>query len=106
MQSGARRWARFFLFVLCSPAFVSCSQAALAQGRGSILLSAHRSILNLFTDDIGIGGAPIYTNGLARVELNPDSRDGIALLSLTGADERRVLVAGIVNRFTSQVLPV
>jgi hypothetical protein len=56
-------------------------------GRGSILLSAHRSILNLFTDDIGIGGVPIYTNGLARVELNPDSRDSVELLSLSGADE-------------------
>jgi hypothetical protein len=55
-------------------------------GRGSILLSAHRSILNLFTDDIGIGGVPIYTNGLARVELNPDSRDSVELLSLSGAD--------------------
>ena len=55
-------------------------------GRGSILLSGHRSILNLFTDNIGIGGVPIYSNGLARVELNPDSRDSIALLSLSGAD--------------------
>jgi TonB dependent receptor/TonB-dependent Receptor Plug Domain len=56
-------------------------------GNGSILLSAHRSILNFFTNDIGIGGVPIYSNGLARVELNPDSRDSVELLSLSGADE-------------------
>ena len=36
---------------------------------GSLLLSAHRSILNLVTNDIGINGVPTYTNGMARLEL-------------------------------------
>jgi hypothetical protein len=54
--------------------------------RGSVLLSAHRSILNLFTNDIGIGGVPIYTNGLGRADFNPGSRDSLSFLSLTGAD--------------------
>jgi hypothetical protein len=60
-------------------------QRALAH-KGSLLLSAHRSILNLVTNDIGINGVPIYTNGIARLELNPTDRDTLSLLSLSGAD--------------------
>ncbi len=40
-------------------------------GSGTLLLSAHRSILNLVTNDIGINGVPIYSNLLARLELAP-----------------------------------
>lgn len=54
--------------------------------RGSLMLSAHRSILNLITNDIGINGVPSYTNGLARLEVNPSDRDTLSLLALTGAD--------------------
>ncbi len=53
---------------------------------GSLLLSAHRSILNLATNDIGINGVPIYTNGLAHLEWSPGSHDHISALSLSGAD--------------------
>ena len=60
-------------------------QRALAHN-GSFLLSAHRSILNLVTNDIGINGVPTYTNGLARLELNPSSRDSVSIFSLSGAD--------------------
>jgi hypothetical protein len=55
-------------------------------GKGTLLLSGHRSILNLFTNNIGIGGVPIYTNGLAKLQLEPGSRDSLSFLSLTGAD--------------------
>jgi hypothetical protein len=60
-------------------------QRALAH-KGSLLLSAHRSIINLVTNDIGIDGVPIYTNGLARLELNLGDRDSISVFSLNGAD--------------------
>jgi len=60
-------------------------QRALAQ-RGALLLSAHRSILNLVTNDIGINGLPIYTNGLARLELSLSDRDTFSLFGLSGAD--------------------
>ena len=53
---------------------------------GSLLLSAHRSVLNLVTNDIGLNGVPIYTNGLAQLDWTPSSHDHIAALSLTGAD--------------------
>jgi hypothetical protein len=54
--------------------------------KGTLLLSAHRSILNLVTNDIGINGVPTYTNGLARMELNPTDRDTLSIFSLSGAD--------------------
>jgi hypothetical protein len=52
----------------------------------SLMLSAHRSILNLVTSDIGMNGVPIYTNGLARLQWSPGSKDHISALSLSGAD--------------------
>lgn len=55
-------------------------------GKGSLLLAAHRSILNLVTNDIGINGVPIYTNGMARTEFDPDHRNSFSLLSLSGSD--------------------
>jgi hypothetical protein len=60
-------------------------QRAMAH-KGTLLLSAHRSILNLVTNDIGINGVPTYTNGLARLELNPTDRDSLSVFSLSGAD--------------------
>ena len=60
-------------------------QRALAR-KGSLLLSAHRSILNLVTNDIGINGVPTYTNGMAHLDLNPTTRDTLSFLSLSGAD--------------------
>ncbi len=53
---------------------------------GNLLLTAHRSILNLVTNDIGINGVPTYTNGMASLKLHPSDRDTISILSLSGAD--------------------
>jgi hypothetical protein len=60
-------------------------QRALANG-GDFLISGHRSILNLVTNDIGINGVPTFTDGMAQVELKPSDRDSVSFLSLTGAD--------------------
>jgi hypothetical protein len=53
---------------------------------GSLLLSGHRSLLNLFTNDIGLDGVPIYSNALARARWKPTQNDEITLLSLGGMD--------------------
>lgn len=53
---------------------------------GSLLLSAHRSLLNLFTDDIGLNGVPIYTNLFGRARLNISPKDEVSLLSISGVD--------------------
>ena len=60
-------------------------QRALAHN-GNILLSGHRSILNLVTNDIGINGVPTYTNGMAHADFKPTDRDNLSFFSLTGAD--------------------
>jgi len=54
--------------------------------KGSLLLAAHRSVLNLLTNDIGLNGVPIYTNGLARFEWLPSGKNHVSALSLNGAD--------------------
>jgi len=54
--------------------------------QGSLLISAHHSIVNLFTNDIGIDGVPTYTNLLIRAQLVPSSSDQLTLLSLSGVD--------------------
>lgn len=53
---------------------------------GNLLLAAHRSILNLVTNDIGMNGVPIYTDGMARLNWAPGAKDRISALSLNGAD--------------------
>ncbi|MFT4112914.1 TonB-dependent receptor plug domain-containing protein [Silvibacterium sp.] len=53
---------------------------------GSILFTAHRSLLNLFTNNIGLDGVPIYTNALTRAEWNPSPSDNISIDNLTGVD--------------------
>ena len=53
---------------------------------GSLLLSAHRSLLNLFTNNIGLDGVPIYTNSLAHAQRNLTAADTITIDSLAGID--------------------
>jgi uncharacterized protein YbjT (DUF2867 family)/ligand-binding SRPBCC domain-containing protein len=58
--------------------------------KGSWIVSARRSFLDLFTEDTGIGGVPVlYTvNGKAVYDLS--SRDRIWLINLTGVDSIRL----------------
>jgi hypothetical protein len=53
---------------------------------GSMFVSLRRSILNWFTDDIGMNGVPIYTNGLIRADRRVDEKNNWWGLSLTGVD--------------------
>jgi len=57
----------------------------LAHG-GSFLISAHRSLLNLFTDNIGLDGVPIYTNLFSRARIAATAKDDLSILSLSGMD--------------------
>ncbi|HEY0796137.1 MAG TPA: TonB-dependent receptor [Acidisarcina sp.] len=52
----------------------------------ALLISAHRSLLNLFTKDIGLNGVPIYTNAMTTLSTDPTSNDQISVLSLSGVD--------------------
>jgi hypothetical protein len=53
---------------------------------GSLLVSVHRSLLNLFTNDIGLNGVPIYTNALVHAHLAVTPSDSVSFLTVAGAD--------------------
>jgi hypothetical protein len=57
---------------------------------GSMFVSFRRSVLNLFTDDIGMNGVPIYTNSLVRADNRIDDRNNWWGLSLTGVDQMKI----------------
>ena len=59
-------------------------------GKGSWIVSARRSFLDLFTEDIGVGGVPVlYTlNGKVVYDLTP--RDRLWVVNLTGVDNIRL----------------
>ena len=66
------------------------AEGPLAGGRGSWIVSARRSVLDLVTEDVGIGGVPVlYTfNGKATYDLTP--RDRVWVLNVTGVDRIRL----------------
>jgi hypothetical protein len=57
---------------------------------GSLFVSARRSVLNLFTNDIGMNGVPIYNNGLVRADGRIDAKNNWWGLSLTGIDSMAI----------------
>jgi hypothetical protein len=59
-------------------------------GKGSWILSARRSFLDLFTQDVGFGGVPVVyaLNAKAVYDLTP--RDRIWLVNIAGVDEIRL----------------
>ena len=65
-------------------------EGPLARGKGSWIVSARRSFLDLFTDDAGFGGVPVvYTfNAKALYDLTP--KDRIWGASITGVDRIRL----------------
>jgi len=57
---------------------------------GSVFVSFRRSVLNLFTNDIGMNGVPIYTNSLVRADSRIDDKNTWWGLSLTGVDQMKI----------------
>ena len=59
-------------------------------GKGSWVVSARRSFLDVFTDDVGFGGVPVnYSfNGKAVYDVSP--RDRVWLVNIAGIDEIRL----------------
>ena len=53
---------------------------------GSLFFSGRRSVLQYFTDDIGMNGMPVYSNGFVRAENRIDGKNSWWGLSLAGVD--------------------
>ena len=58
--------------------------------KGSWIVSARRSFLDFFTDDIGIGGVPILYSLNAKGVYDVTARDRLWLVNVSGVDEIRL----------------
>ena len=59
-------------------------------GKGSWVVSARRSFLDLFTEDVGIGGVPVLYALNAKAVYDLTSRDRIWVVNIAGIDEIRL----------------
>jgi hypothetical protein len=58
--------------------------------RGSFIVSARRSVLDLVTDDTGIGGVPVLYTVNAKALFDVTARDRVWLLNVSGFDRIRL----------------
>ncbi len=62
---------------------------------GSVLVSGHRSLLNMVTSNIGIDGVPTYTNALLSASSVLNAHDAVNFLSLSGQDSINIEPCGL-----------
>ena len=65
-------------------------EGPLRQGRGSWIVSARRSFLDFFTDDIGFGGVPVLYSVNAKAVLDVTEKDRIWVVNISGVDRIRL----------------
>lgn len=68
------------------------------KGKGSWIVSARRSYLDLFTKDIGIGGVPVLYTYNAKVLYDLTPRDRIWGVSISGSDDIRLGARELTER--------
>jgi hypothetical protein len=61
-----------------------------SQQKGSWILSARRSFLDVFTNDTGIGGVPVLYTANAKLLYEPSARDRIWAVNISGVDSIRL----------------
>ena len=66
------------------------AEGPIQTGRGSWVVSARRSFLDLFTDDIGIGGVPVLYSVNAKVVYDLSPRDRLWGVNVSGLDQVRL----------------
>jgi hypothetical protein len=65
-------------------------EGPVAGGRGSWIVSARRSFLDLFTDDIGVGGVPVLYTLSAKGVYDVTPRDRVWVVNISGRDNIRL----------------
>ncbi len=65
-------------------------EGPIKKGKGSWVVSARRSFLDLFTKDTGIGGVPVLSTFNAKASYDLGPRDRIWMVNLTGVDNIRL----------------
>src|SRR3954453_3695139 len=65
-------------------------EGPLNEGKGSWIVSARRSFLDLFTQDVGFGGVPVVYSFNAKAVYDVTARDRIWLVNIAGIDEIRL----------------
>ncbi len=65
-----------------------------ANGKGSWVVSARRSFLDLFTKDLGTGGVPVYYSLTGKAVRDFGPRDRVWVTSITGIDNIRLGLSG------------
>ncbi len=65
-------------------------EGPIKKGKGSWIVSARRSFLDLFTDDVGFGGVPVLYTFNAKVTYDLTPRDRIWAVSVSGLDNIRL----------------
>lgn len=65
-------------------------EGPIREGRGSWVVSARRSFLDFFTDDVGFGGVPVYYSINAKVVYDLTPRDRVWAANLSGWDDIRL----------------
>jgi hypothetical protein len=69
------------------------AEGPVASGRGSWILSARRSFLDVFTDDVGFGGVPVLYTLNAKAVYDISSRDRLWAVNVSGWDSIRLGLA-------------
>lgn len=66
------------------------AEGGLGSSRGSWAVSLRRSVLDLFTDDTGIGGVPVLYTLNGKITYDLTAHDRVWLLNVSGADSIRL----------------
>ncbi len=68
-----------------------------ANGRGSWLVSARRSFLDFFSDDLGTGGVPVFYSFTGKLVRDFGVRDRVWLSSISGIDRVRLGLSEMIE---------
>lgn len=79
-------------------------EGPLAGGRGSWIVSARRSFLDIFTNDVGVGGVPVLYTLNSKFVYDLNQQDRIWAVNISGIDRIRLgRTAGSANEEPSEV---